>query len=218
MGCGCVGLTSPAPPLQGGESPDSLPFVQGELLDRDTLCSYSMCGITGSAWCDPDLRIEADVLDRMTDVLAHRGPDGRGTYRDETASGGAALGHRRLSIIDLATGKQPMSNEDETVWITFNGEIYNYRELRTDLANRGHQFRTDSDTETIVHLYEELGDACLERLRGMFAFAIWDRRQQRLFMARDRMGQKPLVYRRGARPIAVCQRDQIAAAGARRAP
>ena len=105
------------------------------------------------------------------------------------------LGHRRLSIIDLGTGQQPLSNEDETVWITFNGEIYNYRELRPDLEARGHRFRTHSDTETIVHLYEEYGPDCVNHLRGMFAFAIWDDRRKRLFLARDRFGKKPLYYR-----------------------
>ena len=131
----------------------------------------------------------------MTDVLRHRGPDGRGTYLKSFEGGlGVALGHRRLSIIDLGGGAQPQTNEDESVWITFNGEIYNYRELRADLQCRGHQFRTHSDTETIVHLYEEYGTDCLKHLRGMFAFAIWDERHRRLFLARDRLGQKPLVY------------------------
>ncbi|HBL44561.1 MAG TPA: asparagine synthase (glutamine-hydrolyzing), partial [Planctomycetaceae bacterium] len=111
---------------------------------------------------------------------------------------GAALGHRRLSIIDLGTGHQPLANEDGTIWIVFNGEIYNYQELRKELIQQGHQFKTETDTEVIVHLYEEQGTACVERLRGMFAFAIWDERRQRLFMARDRLGQKPLFYREEA--------------------
>lgn len=131
----------------------------------------------------------------MTDVLAHRGPDGRGIHRDVTEEGGVALGHRRLSIIDLAGGKQPLCNEEATAWLTFNGEIYNYRELRTELKAQGHRFRTDSDSEVIVHLYEQYGTGCVQRLRGMFAFAIWDQRRRRLFLARDRLGQKPLVYR-----------------------
>ncbi|HUG94325.1 MAG TPA: hypothetical protein VML55_26075, partial [Planctomycetaceae bacterium] len=108
---------------------------------------------------------------------------------------GVVLGHRRLSIIDLGGGHQPMSNEDGTGWIGFNGEVYNYRELRPDLEARGHRFRTASDTETIVHLYEDYGPDCVRHLRGMFAFAIWDERRGRLLLARDRLGQKPLVYR-----------------------
>lgn len=150
----------------------------------------------------------------MTRVLSHRGPDDAGGYHSDLpqksflfdherqwaeytpgSETGAALGHRRLSIIDLGTGHQPLCNEDGTVWIAFNGEIYNYQELRSELIQQGHQFKTESDTEVIVHLYEEQGTACVERLRGMFAFGIWDERRQRLFLARDRMGQKPLFYR-----------------------
>jgi asparagine synthase (glutamine-hydrolysing) len=125
----------------------------------------------------------------MMDALAHRGPDGEG----EWAEGPVALGHKRLAIIDLDTGRQPMCNEDGSIWIVFNGEIYNYVELRRELV-RHHQFRTQSDTEVILHLYEELGERCLERLNGMFAFAIWDARQQKLFAARDRIGIKPFYY------------------------
>lgn len=147
-----------------------------------------MCGICGVVGGDG--REELTRVERMTAALTHRGPDDSGTYRDE----GAVLGHRRLTIIDLAAGRQPLANEDETVWITYNGEIYNYRELRSELAARGHVFRTTTDTEVIVHLYEELGTRCVERLRGMFAFAIWDRRRGRLFAARDRLGQKPFYY------------------------
>ena len=154
-----------------------------------------MCGIAGAVWTANSDGISQSVLDRMTDILQHRGPDGRGTYFDNAPDGlGVALGHRRLSIIDLAAGSQPLSNEDDSVWITFNGEIYNYRELRTELESAGHRFRTNSDTETIVHLYEQYGIECLSRLRGMFAFAIWDRNHRRLLMARDRLGQKPFVY------------------------
>jgi asparagine synthase (glutamine-hydrolysing) len=147
----------------------------------------------------------------MVDALAHRGPDARGIYHSDQgivdgpdmqkgwpespSSSGAILGHRRLSIIDLAGGQQPLSNEDQTIWVIQNGEIYNYRELRETLKLRGHQFATDSDTEVIVHLYEDLGDRCVDELRGMFALAIWDSRKQRLLIARDRIGQKPLVYR-----------------------
>ena len=131
----------------------------------------------------------------MTDSLTHRGPDGHGVYRDDFSDGwGVLLGHRRLSIIDLSGGKQPMCNEDGTIWITFNGEIYNYRELRPQLEQQGHRFRTHSDTETIVHLYEQYGDEFITHLRGMFAIAIWDQKRRRLVLARDRLGQKPLVY------------------------
>ncbi len=154
-----------------------------------------MCGIAGAAWNSQRGFVDASSLDRMTDALRHRGPDDRGTYSRSYEDGrGVGLGHRRLSIIDLGGGQQPISNEDGTVWIVFNGEIYNYVELREELIAQGHRFRTKSDTETIVHLYEQHGVACLDKLRGMFAFAIWDERARRLFLARDRMGQKPLVY------------------------
>lgn len=126
----------------------------------------------------------------MGAALAHRGPDGEGCF----VEGAAALGHRRLSIIDLETGAQPMANEDGSLVIVFNGEIYNFLELRPELERRGHVFRTRSDTEVLLHLYEEHGEAMAERLNGMFAFAIWDRRGQRLFLARDRFGKKPLYY------------------------
>lgn len=154
-----------------------------------------MCGIAGAAWFDGDRLLDEASLDQMTDAIAHRGPDDRGTYwrRYEDGSG-VGLGHRRLSIIDVGGGHQPIANEDESVWIVFNGEIYNYVELRAELIAQGHQFRTNSDTETIIHLYEQHGVDCLAKLRGMFAFAIWDERRRRLFVARDRMGQKPLVY------------------------
>lgn len=148
-----------------------------------------MCGITGIIQFDGRLVAESE-LRRMTDRLRHRGPDGSG-YRLE---GQVGLGHRRLSIIDLEGGAQPMSNEDGTVWITFNGEIYNYQDLQRELRALGHQFRTASDTEVIVHAYEQWGEACVERFRGMFAFAIWDQPQGRLFLARDRLGIKPLCY------------------------
>lgn len=153
-----------------------------------------MCGITGGVWTADAPPLSQSELDAMTDVLAHRGPDGRGTHREQHDAVGVALGHRRLSIIDLAGGSQPLANEDESIWISFNGEIYNYRELRSQLESQGHTFRTAGDTETIVHLYEQYGVECLAHLRGMFAFAIWDRPRQRLFIARDRLGQKPLVY------------------------
>jgi asparagine synthase (glutamine-hydrolysing) len=171
-----------------------------------------MCGIAGLAWTADAEPAALEVAWRMTDVLAHRGPDdsavyhssiGRRLARHESASfassnatgPGAALGFRRLAIIDLVTGQQPLANEDDSVWISFNGEIYNYQELRPDLEARGHKFRTHGDTETIVHLYEEYGPNCVDRLRGMFALAIWDGRRRRLFLARDRLGKKPLFYR-----------------------
>ena len=127
----------------------------------------------------------------MAGTMVHRGPDGEGVWSD----GNVGLAHRRLAIIDLTDlASQPMCNEDGTVWITFNGEIYNFQDLRRDLEERGHIFRTHSDTEAIVHAYEEYGRGCLEKLRGMFAFAIWDGRTRTLFIARDRVGKKPLFY------------------------
>src|SRR2546423_3660576 len=148
-----------------------------------------MCGICGIA--GRDLRappIEAGALKAMTDVIAHRGPDDEG-HRIEP---GAALGMRRLSIIDLPGSSQPMPNEDRSVWTVFNGEIYNFPQLRRWLQDRGHQFATRGDTETIVHLYEEFGTDFPTRLRGMFAIAVWDSRRRRLVLTRDRMGVKPL--------------------------
>ena len=145
-----------------------------------------MCGICGRV--GPD--VTAQQLGRMLARLTHRGPDDEGLH----VGVGAGLGHRRLSIIDLDHGHQPIANEDETLWVVLNGEIYNFEPLRQDLIERGHRFRTRSDTEVIVHLYEEYGTGCVAHLRGMFAFAIWDERRQRLFAARDRLGQKPLFY------------------------
>jgi asparagine synthase (glutamine-hydrolysing) len=149
-----------------------------------------MCGIVGfiDVKC---VREEAAVLiDRMCQVIRHRGPDEQGVWVDE----GVALGMRRLAIIDLVGGQQPIFNEDGSVLVVFNGEIYNYRKLREELQERGHSFATRSDTEVIVHAYEEYGDACVSHLRGMFSFALWDRRRQRLLAARDRFGKKPLNY------------------------
>ena len=148
-----------------------------------------MCGIAGILAPFPAERLRAGAL-ALADAQQHRGPDGSGVH----VQGPVALAHRRLSIIDIEAGAQPLANEDGNVWITFNGEIYNYRELRRALEQRGHRFRTQSDTEVIVHAYEEWGDRCVTHLRGMFAFAIADARRQRLFLARDHFGIKPLVY------------------------
>ncbi len=149
-----------------------------------------MCGIAGILQLDNRPVNEREVR-ALTRALAHRGPDGEGVR----CAGNVGLGHRRLSIIDLEGGAQPLCNEDGTVWVSFNGEIYNYVELQRDLEARGHVFATHCDTETIVHAYEEWGAACVERFRGMFAFAIHDERRRQLFLARDRLGVKPLVYR-----------------------
>lgn len=157
-----------------------------------------MCGIAGAVWWHPDKQVNADVLQRMTDAIQHRGPDAEGHWRVERSGDrrpGVALGHRRLSIIDIAGSAQPLGNHDGTVQIVFNGEIYNYRELKADLARRGHQFRTSGDTEVIVGLYDEFGMDFVDKLRGMFALAIWDSREQQLVIARDRLGQKPFFYR-----------------------
>ena len=150
-----------------------------------------MCGICGIYNFGTSAPADRAALQRAADAMVHRGPDDEGFY----LNGELGLGNRRLSIIDLPGGHQPISNEDETVWVTFNGEIYNYQELRPELEGRGHRFRTASDTETLVHLYEEYGLGCLEPLRGMFAFALWDARRKRLLVARDRLGIKPLFYR-----------------------
>jgi asparagine synthase (glutamine-hydrolysing) len=149
-----------------------------------------MCGIAG-LWSAPGAAPpRADEIDAMVHALHHRGPDGRGTHLD----GPIGLGHARLSIIDLAGGAQPLANEDDSIWVTFNGEIFNYVELRAELQRCGHRFRTQSDTEVLVHLYEEHGDAFVEHLNGQFAIALWDGRQQRLVLARDRAGIRPLFY------------------------
>ncbi len=149
-----------------------------------------MCGITGRYNYDALHPVDHEVLVAMTDAVAHRGPDAAGYYHGS----GIGLGHRRLSIIDLSTGDQPLANEDGTVQVVFNGEIYNFAEVRAELIERGHRFRTGSDTEIIVHGYEEWGDRCVDRFRGMFAFAVWDANARRLLLARDRLGVKPLYY------------------------
>jgi asparagine synthase (glutamine-hydrolysing) len=149
-----------------------------------------MCGIAGIVGSEDDGRLDYDVLHRMCQTLVHRGPDDEGLF----IKSGAALGMRRLRIIDLAGGHQPVFNEDLTIWVVFNGEIYNFRELRKELESRGHRFRTHTDTEVIVHLYEEFGADCVHKLRGMFAFALFDERKRHLLLARDRLGKKPLHY------------------------
>ncbi len=150
-----------------------------------------MCGIAGVVESKRDARVEEATLRQMCAAMVHRGPDDEGVY----TQGRVGLGMRRLSIIDVAAGHQPISNEDGSIWIVYNGEIYNHAALREQLIARGHRYRTHCDTETIVHLYEEYGRDCVQHLRGMFAFAIWDTRKRSLFIARDRLGIKPLYYR-----------------------
>lgn len=149
-----------------------------------------MCGICGKLNFDINNEVDKGLIKKMCDTLVHRGPDDEGYYINKNIG----LGMRRLSIIDLNTGHQPISNENQKIWIVFNGEVYNYRELKQDLIKKGHQFKTGSDTEAIIHLYEEYDVDCLKHLRGMFAFAIWDEVKSRLFLARDRVGKKPLIY------------------------
>jgi len=151
-----------------------------------------MCGIVGFVNPQVDNAKKALFLNAMMDTITHRGPNDRGSYIDDTV----ALGFRRLSIIDLASGHQPMTNEDETIWMTFNGEIYNYHELRAWLMARGHRFATNTDSEVIIHLYEELGTDCIGKLRGMFAFVLWDKKTATFYGARDRFGIKPFFYTR----------------------
>src|SRR5581483_3251841 len=149
-----------------------------------------MCGIAGFIDLERSQDSAEQLIDSMCKVIRHRGPDDQGTWVGD----GVALGMRRLSIIDLAGGHQPIFNEDKNILIVFNGEIYNYQELRQGLRERGHTFSTNADTEAIIHAYEEYGDDCVKHLRGMFTFAIWDIKRQRLLAARDRFGKKPLNY------------------------
>jgi asparagine synthase (glutamine-hydrolysing) len=149
-----------------------------------------MCGIAGRFNYDAAQPVDRARLMAMTDAVSHRGPDAGGYYLE----GAIGLGHRRLSIIDLATGDQPLGNEDGTVQVIFNGEIYNFAEVRHELIAHGHRFRTNSDTEVIAHGYEQWGENCVDRFRGMFAFAVWDAKARRLLLARDRLGVKPLYY------------------------
>ena len=149
-----------------------------------------MCGIAGIVAADQLRLDDRETVVAMRDVISHRGPDDAGIFVDAQAG----LGHRRLSIVDISAGHQPLSNEDGSIWIVFNGEIYNHSEIRPELEAAGHRYKTRTDTETIVHAYEAWGDACVDRLRGMFAFALWDARRRRLLLARDRMGVKPLYW------------------------
>lgn len=144
-----------------------------------------MCGICGFAGLE-----DKNLIKKMCDIISHRGPDDFGYYYGDNIM----LGHRRLSIIDLEGGRQPIHNEDETIWIIFNGEIYNFKELRKNLEEKGHTFYTSTDTEVIVHLYEEFGIKFVEKLNGMFAFALWDSNTSSLLLIRDRLGIKPLYY------------------------
>ena len=170
-----------------------------------------MCGIVGIV-AGPDAAPPTEAVGRaMNAAILHRGPDDEGVFCD----GRALLGMRRLSIIDVAGGHQPIHNEDSTVQAVFNGEIYNFRELRAELQARGHRFYTSSDTEVIVHGYEEWGDALLPRLDGMFAFALWDTRKKSLLVARDRFGEKPLFYDTRDGRLAFAERAQVAACRAR---
>ncbi|MFP4056918.1 MAG: asparagine synthase (glutamine-hydrolyzing) [Candidatus Brocadiia bacterium] len=182
-----------------------------------------MCGICGIYHRDGSHEVSRGALRQMIARLRHRGPDDAGTFlRSDSAPGSESappatdnvgLGMARLSIIDVLGGHQPMANEDGSVWVVFNGEIYNFRQLRDELVGRGHAFRTRADTEVIVHLYEEHGERAVERLRGMFAFALWDERRERLVLARDRLGQKPLVYHdRGSRLVFASELQALLAA------
>ena len=165
-----------------------------------------MCGIAGYL-AAPGKRPEKETVARMCDRLRHRGPDGHGYFCDQHV----ALGHRRLSIIDVEGGAQPLGNEDDTIQVVFNGEIYNFGELKQGLQERGHRFRTNTDTEVLVHLYEEVGDRLPEHLNGMFAFAIWDSRRRELFLARDRFGEKPLYYTSAIAGMRFCFASELKA-------
>jgi asparagine synthase (glutamine-hydrolysing) len=170
-----------------------------------------MCGICGIY---NQAGVQREDLHSMLGSIAHRGPDDEGVYINDRLG----LGSRRLSIIDLPGGHQPISNEDETIWIAYNGEIYNYRQLRDELEQKGHRFRTRSDTEVIVHLYEDYGERCVEKLRGMFAFAIWDGNQSKLVLARDRIGQKPLYYAQEGDSMLFASEVKSILAASRQAP
>ena len=170
-----------------------------------------MCGICGKY---SPAGVQPEEIDRMMDAIAHRGPDDSGSY----LNGPIGLGNRRLSIIDLESGKQPISNENGTIWVVYNGEMYNYKILRARLESRGHQFRTNSDTEVIVHLYEDIGERCVEEISGMFAFALWDGSEQKLLLARDRIGQKPLFYAQAGQDFLFGSEIKAILANARQRP
>jgi asparagine synthase (glutamine-hydrolysing) len=169
-----------------------------------------MCGIAGIVSADGLAAEDRDRVIAMRDIISHRGPDDAGLFVDDRA----ALAHRRLSIVDLATGHQPLANERDDVWVVFNGEIYNHARVRPELESAGHRYKTRCDTETIVHAYEQWGDACVDRFRGMFAFAIWDTARRRLLLARDRLGIKPLYWARaGSRVLFGSEIKSILASG-----
>jgi asparagine synthase (glutamine-hydrolysing) len=149
-----------------------------------------MCGIAGIVNFDPDRPVDPERLRRMRDILRHRGPDGEGVWID----GPVGLAHRRLAIVDIERGAQPMASADESAWITYNGEVYNHPELQKRLEAAGRHYKTHCDTETILHMYMDEGDECVQHLTGMFAFGLWDKRKRKLLLARDRLGIKPLYY------------------------
>src|SRR3989454_6861549 len=188
-------VTGHRSPLQPGANPSAKGGPAAPLLLNSQV---RMCGIVGIVHSDPARPVPPAMVRRMCEAIRHRGPDDEGVYVDRAVG----LGMRRLSIIDLAGGRQPIFNEDRSKVIVFNGEIYNYRELRRELLRRGHTFTSRGDTETILHLYEEHGPRCVELLRGMFAFAIWDATAQTLLLARDRFGIKPLYVAEGPWGIA----------------
>src|SRR5438876_7853395 len=183
-------VTGHRSPLQPGANPSAKGGPAAPLLLNSQV---RMCGIVGIVHSDPARPVPPAMVRRMCEAIRHRGPDDEGVYVDRAVG----LGMRRLSIIDLAGGRQPIFNEDQSKVIVFNGEIYNYRELRRGLIARGHVFATQGDTEVILHLFEEYGPECVQRLRGMFAFAIWDSARQTLFLARDRFGITPLYVTSG---------------------
>ena len=156
-----------------------------------------MCGIAGIIYHDAEQHVSENELMRMVAQIAHRGPDGSGCY----VKNNIGLGHARLSIIDLEGGRQPIHNEDHSVWVSFNGEIFNFVELKRELEGRGHRFYTQSDTEVIVHLYEEYGDAFVNHLNGQFAIALWDEQKNTLLLIRDRLGIVPLFYQQSAQRL-----------------